>query len=141
MMIVFPKPKSRRKERIEQRKQDRLAYGTARGEYLLTLAREQERLRVTDLEFERLMRTPRSSLQELSKDQWPTCEMRLQETSCDVKARRATDIHHKRGRLGSDLTDQTRFVGCCRACHDYVERNRRFAIQSGWSEPRNRRES
>lgn len=134
---MFPKPRPKKEEKTEQRAYSRLSYRTARAEYLFKLARQQGRLNVTEHEFERLMLTPRTNLTTLKASEYPLCEMRLSQTGCDEKPRRARDIHHRRGRVGDDLTDQSNFVGCCRTCHDYVEHHRKFAVNEGWSELRN----
>lgn len=134
--MSFPKPPKRKDERATRKRIGRAAYLNARAQYLLELARDQGRLNVTDLAFERMMLTPRSFVQNLKPSEYPLCEMRLPQTGCDEKQRHARDIHHKRGRVGDDYVDQTKFVGCCRACHNYIEQNRDFAIQEGWSESR-----
>lgn len=135
--VKYPKPKGLKAERTEKRRHGRVAYLTARAEYLINLAREQGRLRISDLDAARMLITPRASLKKLSPSEYPLCEMQLPETNCDSKQRQARDIHHKRGRIGDDYIDQSKFVGCCRACHDYVERNRKFGVEHGWIEPRN----
>ena len=33
----------------------------------------------------------------------------------------ATDVHHMQGRIGNLLTDETKFLAVCRACHDWKE--------------------
>lgn len=47
----------------------------------------------------------------------------------------STDIHHvrSRGRSGrdSDLVDRANFLACCRNCHDWIESNRREAVELG----------
>lgn len=50
--------------------------------------------------------------------------------------RLATDIHHKKGRLGALLTDLNHFAALCTQCHYWVEHNRTAAIQEGWLESR-----
>lgn len=45
----------------------------------------------------------------------------------------ATDIHHKRGRLGDDLTNKEMFLSVCRPCHTYIETHPAIAYEKGWS--------
>lgn len=45
---------------------------------------------------------------------------------------RATDVHHKRGRVGSLLTDERHWVTLCRSCHDWVGANPGQAAEAGW---------
>lgn len=134
---MFPKPKRKKAEKERKKRAGRAAYLNSRAAYLLALARQQGRLEITDVQFERMLITPRHALQGLDSHQYPLCEIQLSETKCDTKLRQARDIHHKRGRAGDDLIEHNNFVGCCRACHDYIERNRKFAISEGWSELRN----
>lgn len=43
----------------------------------------------------------------------------------------ATDVHHRRGRVGADLTDLELLVSLCRACHDEVHANPAWAYRVG----------
>lgn len=52
------------------------------------------------------------------------------EAACDCSA---TEIHHKAGRVGSLLLDESRWVGLCRACHRWVTEHPRSAIGLGLS--------
>lgn len=45
----------------------------------------------------------------------------------------ATDLHHPRGRLGKNLTDETNFLALCRPCHTYIETHPEFAKEKGFS--------
>jgi hypothetical protein len=45
----------------------------------------------------------------------------------------ATEVHHKKGRIGEDLLDETHWLALCHMCHDYIERERTFAIEKGFS--------
>lgn len=62
-------------------------------------------------------------------DKHPMCEAHIP----SVCTGQATEVHHKRGRIGADLTDETLFLGLCHACHEYIENNRAFAIEQGFS--------
>lgn len=45
----------------------------------------------------------------------------------------ATTVHHKKGRIGSLLTDSRYFLACCMECHEFIERNPRWAKEHGYS--------
>lgn len=62
-------------------------------------------------------------------DNHPMCKAHIP----NVCTGQATEVHHKRGRIGADLTDETLFLGVCHACHEYIENNRAFAIEQGFS--------
>ena len=49
---------------------------------------------------------------------------------------KATECHHKQGRIGELLCDDTKFLAVCRNCHFFIENNREEAIDRGWSELR-----
>ncbi len=52
---------------------------------------------------------------------------------CEVcKERRATEIHHKKGR-GKYLSDKTYFLAVDRMCHQKVEMNPEWAKEMGFS--------
>ncbi len=46
----------------------------------------------------------------------PYCEAHL--PGCAVNA---TDVHHKKGRTGNLLLDDTEFLAVCRTCHGWIE--------------------
>lgn len=58
----------------------------------------------------------------------PMCEPHL--SGC---TQTSTEIHHKRGKIGADLIDETMFLAVCRNCHDFIENNRSWAIEQGFS--------
>lgn len=60
-----------------------------------------------------------------------TCQAKL--PSCSYWA---TEIHHKKGRVGILLTDDRFFLSVCRSCHDYIEENAEYAKSMGFSESR-----
>lgn len=45
--------------------------------------------------------------------------------------RKATQIHHKRGRVGADLLDTRYFMGICDPCHRHVHENPAWAYEQG----------
>jgi hypothetical protein len=59
----------------------------------------------------------------------PMCQAHIQ----GVCTGASSEVHHKRGRIGSDLTDETLFLALCHACHEYIENHRAFAIEQGFS--------
>lgn len=48
----------------------------------------------------------------------------------------ACDIHHRRGRWKSRLTDATFFLAVCRTCHDRIHHNPEWAYAAGLLLPR-----
>lgn len=45
----------------------------------------------------------------------------------------ATEVHHKKGRIGSLLTDEKFFLAVSREGHKFVEENPEIAKKKGWS--------
>lgn len=43
----------------------------------------------------------------------------------------ATDIHHKLGRVGKMLNDETHWAALCRGCHDKAHKDRVWAVLVG----------
>lgn len=60
------------------------------------------------------------------------CEANISE-ECRGKS---SQIHHKAGRIGELLCDDTKFLAVCDRCHDYIENNREEAIKLEFSELR-----
>ena len=56
----------------------------------------------------------------------PICQAHIQ----GICTSHATQCHHKKGRLGNDLVDETYWLAVCHACHEYIENHREFAIYS-----------
>lgn len=159
--IPFPKPRKRTrqrkrlnpvspqgkrsysaKERAEAKEANQLYSQYVRPQYLLDLARQQGRLTRSDAEIPGA--TPKQKLLHLARpDEWPLCEMRLDQTGCAEGAHVAATVHHRKGREKRDghrlLNETSLFVGACPDCHDYVERHRRWARSAGWLLPRNER--
>jgi len=61
----------------------------------------------------------------------PMCEARL--PGCSLNA---TDIHHKKGRIGVNYLDTTNFLAVCRACHNLIETHVEMAKEAGFSKNR-----
>lgn len=55
---------------------------------------------------------------------------------CEVCRDIATEIHHKRGRLGPLLTDKSNFLAVCLPCHERIEANPEWAYENGLKEAR-----
>ena len=52
---------------------------------------------------------------------------------CKVCGKRASDIHHKKGREGNLLTNKSYFLAVCRTCHQYIELHPEWAKEKGYS--------
>lgn len=61
--------------------------------------------------------------------EFPMCQANIQ----GVCKGQATEVHHKKGRIGNDLLDETNWLALCHNCHEYVENNREFAMEKGYS--------
>lgn len=48
------------------------------------------------------------------------------------KTKKATDIHHKAGRVGQWLCRYEYFAALCRECHDFCHQNANLARKHGW---------
>lgn len=59
----------------------------------------------------------------------PMCQAHIQ----GVCTGASSQVHHKRGRTGNDLTDETLFLALCHNCHEYIENHREFAMEKGFS--------
>lgn len=58
----------------------------------------------------------------------PVCE--IQVAGCTYEA---TEVHHKKGRIGTLLNDKSYFCAACRNCHDWAENNPKEAKEKGVS--------
>ena len=54
----------------------------------------------------------------------------------DICGLLSNQVHHKRGRVGSDYLDKSTWLAVCGRCHDYIESHRLEAIERGWALPR-----
>jgi hypothetical protein len=61
--------------------------------------------------------------------EFPMCQANIQ----GVCKGQATEVHHKKGRIGNDLLDETNWLALCHNCHEYIENNREFAMEKGYS--------
>jgi hypothetical protein len=54
---------------------------------------------------------------------------------CQVKGCKglATEVHHKKGRIGKLLTDISYFLGVCRECHNKIELEPKWAKENNYS--------
>lgn len=61
-------------------------------------------------------------------------------TSCQAKlvscTGKATDVHHKAGRVGDDYLNMNKWLAVCRSCHGWIENNPQEAKELGFSESR-----
>ena len=48
----------------------------------------------------------------------------------------SNQIHHRRGRVGSLLTDPTFFLAVCDFSHRFIHDNTRLSYENGWMLPR-----
>ena len=56
-----------------------------------------------------------------------------QNDRCECCNLMATEIHHKKGRVGKLLTDVEFFMSVCRACHETIELHPDWAKEKGYS--------
>jgi hypothetical protein len=42
------------------------------------------------------------------------------------------DVHHKHGRLHENYLNRDTWAALCRACHDHIHRNPKWARANGW---------
>jgi hypothetical protein len=61
----------------------------------------------------------------------PSCQGKL--VGCTGKA---TDVHHKAGRVGDDYLNMNKWLAVCRTCHSWIEENPIEAKELGFSESR-----
>lgn len=59
---------------------------------------------------------------------YPMCQARLD--GCQGEA---TEVHHKRGRVGRLLTDARYFLAVCHSCHEWIELHPQEAKKLGFS--------
>lgn len=79
---------------------------------------------------------PRSKRQRKRDQEYPVVRVqalirdkgRCQREGCCAEA---TDVHHRRGRVGADLTDLELLVSLCRSCHDECHANPAWARSVG----------
>jgi hypothetical protein len=59
----------------------------------------------------------------------PLCEAHIS----GICTKYSTECHHKKGRIGEDLLDETLWLALCHNCHEYIENHREFAMEKGYS--------
>lgn len=62
----------------------------------------------------------------------PVCMARAID-ACEL---RASQVHHKRGRVGADLLDVEYWLAVCGPCHTHITEHPAEAYEAGWSERR-----
>lgn len=67
----------------------------------------------------------------------PMCEAHLP----GICTKYSTDIHHKAGRIGELLLDETKWLSVCRACHEFIETHPAEAQEKGFSLKKNHGEN
>lgn len=55
---------------------------------------------------------------------------------CGLTPGKAQDVHHKQGRAGKLLLDETKWIAVCRRCHDWIHDNPKEATDLGLLIPR-----
>lgn len=63
-------------------------------------------------------------------------EYLIEHEACERCGLPSEELHHRRGRVGADLTDVAHFAALCSACHRWAGGNPADAIRSGISEKR-----
>ena len=53
---------------------------------------------------------------------------------CEICRDIATEIHHRAGRIGRNLTDKNNFLAVCKPCHALIHSEPKLALEKGWSE-------
>lgn len=56
--------------------------------------------------------------------------------ACGVCCGIASQVHHKRGRIGKDLNDKRYWLPVCPDCHRWIEEHPEVAKEMGYSESR-----
>lgn len=67
-----------------------------------------------------------SKLREIHLLEVPVCEV--------CKSRAASEVHHKRGRIGELLNDRTHWLSVCRVCHNLIHSWPKWASECGFIE-------
>jgi Rad3-related DNA helicase len=55
---------------------------------------------------------------------------------CQLCCQSATDLHHKKGRLGKNLLDENTWMALCRQHHSWIHQNPKWSYAEGWLEKR-----
>lgn len=67
-----------------------------------------------------------AKLREIHLLEIPVCEV--------CRSRSASEIHHKRGRVGPLLNDRTHWLSVCRICHNLIHMAPKWAREQGYIE-------
>lgn len=59
----------------------------------------------------------------------PMCQAHLP----GICTKHSQEVHHRKGRIADNLLDETHWLALCHMCHDYIENNRQFAMEKGFS--------
>jgi len=59
----------------------------------------------------------------------PMCQAHLP----GICTKYSTDVHHKQGRTGDDLLDESKWLAACRVCHEWIENHPEEAQEKGFS--------
>lgn len=51
---------------------------------------------------------------------------------CEICGGVTRDVHHKAGRLGGNLLNESTWMSVCRGCHDYIHQHPKEARAKGW---------
>lgn len=77
---------------------------------------------------------PRSDKRAKQEKEYRTlCEVFLKGKICPITGEPATEVHHKKGRIGKLLTDVRFFLGVTRKGHKYIEEHPEWAKKMGYS--------
>ena len=69
---------------------------------------------------------------EYSKKRKEFLETRMK-CECEDCNNMSTEIHHKAGRSGEMLNDETKWLAVCRSCHAFIETHVEWAKEHGYS--------
>lgn len=87
-------------------------------------------IRRTSAQRAKQLREYSAMLRELLATQ-PLCEA-CHVIRPDARAHAATEVHHKRGRIGSLLCDGRHWLLVCRTAHHWIHDNPRAAVEAGF---------
>jgi hypothetical protein len=68
----------------------------------------------------------------------PVCQCVIAGKRLECCQYEATDIHHKKGKLGEMLNDARYWMALCRLCHCHIEKERTWAMEHGFLISRNK---
>lgn len=59
------------------------------------------------------------------------CEARVSK-GCVCNPRRSREVHHRSGRHGKNMMDETTWLAVCRKCHNYIHANPKESRAKGF---------